>query len=231
MLKAVIFDIDGTLVDSVELHARAWQQAFEKFGKKVQIEELRKQIGKGSDQLLPLFFTPDQLERFGKEMEDFRGELFKREFRPQVRPFARVRELLLRIHADGRKVALASSGGRADMSYYKRLLNVEDLVEDDASGDDVKRSKPHPDIFADALKMLGGLKGHEAIAVGDTPYDAEAANKIHLRTIGIRGYWDDKQLRDAGCIEVFASPAELLENYEKSALAEVDEEEETEGAA
>lgn len=219
MLKAVIFDIDGTLVDSVESHARAWQQAFEKFGKKVPLEDVRKQVGKGSDQMLPEFFTKEQLERFGKEMEDFREDLFKREFRPGVKPFPRVRELLLRIHADGRKVALASSGGRADMNYYKRLLNVEDLVEEDASGDDVKKSKPHPDIFADALKELK-IEAHEAIAVGDTPYDSEAANKIHLRTIGISGYWSEKQLLEAGCIEVFKSPADLLEQYERSSLAE-----------
>ena len=219
MLKAVIFDIDGTLVDSVESHARAWQQAFEKFGKKVSLEDVRKQVGKGSDQMLPEFFTKEQLERFGKEMEDFREDLFKREFRPGVKAFPRVRELLLRIHADGRTVAMASSGGRADMNYYKRLLNVEDLVEEDASGDDVKKSKPHPDIFADALKELK-IEAHEAIAVGDTPYDSEAANKIHLRTIGISGYWSEKQLLEAGCIEVFKSPADLLEQYDSSALAE-----------
>lgn len=219
MLKAVIFDIDGTLVDSVESHARAWQQAFQQFGKIVPLEDVRKQIGKGPDQMLPVFFSAEQLERFGKDMEDFRGELFKREFRPHVRPFPRVRELLLRIHADGRKVALASSGDRADMNYYKRLLNVEDLVEEGASGDDVKRSKPHPDIFASVLKGLK-TEAHEAIAVGDTPYDSEAANKIHLRTIGISGYWNEKQLLEAGCIEVFKSPADLLEQYERSALAE-----------
>ena len=102
--------------------------------------------------MLPVFFTQEQLERFGKEMEDFREDLFKREFRPHVRPFPRVRELLLRIHSDGHKVGLASSGARADMNYYKRLLNVEDLVEEGATGDDVKKSKPHPDIFADALE-------------------------------------------------------------------------------
>jgi HAD superfamily hydrolase (TIGR01509 family) len=219
MLKAVVFDIDGTLVDSVESHVRAWQQAFRQFGKDVPLEDVRKQVGKGSDQLLPDFFSSEQLERFGKEMEDFRDDLFKREFRPGVRPFPRVRELLLRIHADGRKVALASSGGRADMNYYKRLMNVEDLVEEGATGDDVKRSKPHPDIFADALKSLK-IEAHEAIAVGDTPYDAIAANKIHLRTIGISGYWSDRELRESGCIEVFTSPADLLERYDRSALAE-----------
>lgn len=219
MLKAVIFDIDGTLVDSVEAHARAWQQTFEKYGKQVTVEEVRKKVGMGSDQLLPEFFSADQLERFGKEMDEYRSSLFKREFLPHVRPFPRVRELLLRIHTDDRKIALASSGSRDDMNYYKRLMNVEDLVEAGSTGDDVQRSKPHPDIFADALGSLK-LQAHEAIAVGDTPYDAIAAGKIHLRTIGITGFWNDEQLRQAGCIEIFTSPADLLERYDHSALAE-----------
>src|SRR5947209_13417414 len=113
MLKAIIFDIDGTLVDSVEAHARAWQQTFERFGKQVSLDDVRKEIGKGSDQMLPDYFTPEQLERFGKEMDDYKSSLFKREFLPHVRPFPRVRELLLRIHGDDRKIALASSGSRS----------------------------------------------------------------------------------------------------------------------
>jgi len=219
MLKAVIFDIDGTLVDSVEAHARSWQQTFEKFGKLVSLEDVLKEIGKGSDQMLPDYFDPEQLERFGKEMDEHKAKLFKREFLPHIRPFPRVRELLLRIHTDGRKIALASSGSRDDMNHYKRLMNVEDLVEEGSSGDDVKRSKPHPDIFAAALKSLK-LEAHEAVAVGDTPYDAIAANKINLRTVGIAGFWNDAQLRESGCIEIFKSPADLLEHYDQSALAE-----------
>jgi len=219
MLKAAIFDIDGTLVDSVEAHARAWQQTFEHFGRKVPLEEVRKQIGKGSDQLLPDYFSGEQLERFGKDIEQYRGDLFKREYVTNIRPFPRVRELLLRLHNDGCKVALASSGSKEDMNHYKRLMNVEELVEEGKSGDDVERSKPHPDIFSAALKSLG-LQAHEAVAIGDTPYDAAAANKIHLRTIGIAGYWSEQQLLDSGCIEVFKSPADLLERYDQSALAE-----------
>jgi HAD superfamily hydrolase (TIGR01549 family) len=219
MLKAVIFDIDGTLVDSVEAHARAWQQTFEKYGKRVPLEDVRREIGKGSDQMLPDFFSAEQLERFGKEMDEFKGTLFKRDYLPRIRPFPRVRELLLRIHADGCKIALASSGSRDDMDHYKRLMNVEDLVEEGSSGDDVERSKPHPDIFADALKSLK-LQAHEVVAVGDTPYDAIAANKIHIRTIGIAGYWSESELRESGCIEIFKSPADLLERYDQSALAE-----------
>jgi len=219
MLKAVIFDIDGTLIDSVEAHARSWQQALEKYGKKVPLETIRKMIGMGSDQMLPEFFSAEQLERFGRELDEYKAGLFKREYLAHVRPFPRVRELLLRIHKSERKIALASSGSREDMDHYKRLTNVEDLVESGSSGDDVQRSKPAPDIFSEALKSLK-LEAHEAIAVGDTPYDSEAAGNIHLRTIGITGFWTDEQLRQAGCIEVFSSPADLLDRYERSALAE-----------
>jgi len=187
MLKAVIFDIDGTLIDSVELHAQAWHKAFKQFGREIPIEEIRLQIGKGSDQLLPVFFSLEELERFGAELENFREELFKREFLPKVRPFLRVRELLLRIRQDGRRIALASSAHTDEISYYKRLMNVEDLVEESTSADSADRSKPHPDIFRAALHELGDVHSDEAVAVGDTPYDAVAASDIHMRTIGILG--------------------------------------------
>src|SRR4051812_38405200 len=109
MLKAVIFDIDGTLVDSVEAHARSWQQTLEKYGKKIELEEIRKMIGMGSDQMLPEIFSAEQLERYGKEIDEYKGSLFKREYLSHIRPFPRVRELLLRIHKDDRKISLASS--------------------------------------------------------------------------------------------------------------------------
>jgi HAD superfamily hydrolase (TIGR01509 family) len=221
MLKAVIFDIDGTLMDTVELHARAWQEAFRHFGREVPIEEIRPQIGKGSDQLLPVFFSLDELERFGAEMEQFRAELFKRKYLQQAKPFPRVRELLLRIRSDGRRIALASSAHKDEVDYYKKLMNVEDLVEESVTADHANRSKPCPDIFAAALNELG-VHGDEAIAAGDTPYDVEAANALHVRTIGITGgVWPAEKLLEAGCIEVFRSPADMLEHYEHSALAEV----------
>ncbi|HEY1404601.1 MAG TPA: HAD hydrolase-like protein, partial [Pyrinomonadaceae bacterium] len=107
MLKAIIFDIDGTLVDSVDLHARAWQEAFRHFGREVEFERVRHQIGKGGDQLMPVFFTQEELERFGEEMEKFRGDLYKREYISRVRAFPQVRELFERIRQDGKRIALA----------------------------------------------------------------------------------------------------------------------------
>src|SRR5437667_11496576 len=109
MIKAVIFDIDGTLVDSVDLHAQAWKEAFKHFAKDIPYQQIRHQIGKGGDQLMPVFFTPDELDEFGKRMEKFRGDLFKREFLPRVRPFPKVRELFTLIKNENKKIALASS--------------------------------------------------------------------------------------------------------------------------
>jgi beta-phosphoglucomutase-like phosphatase (HAD superfamily) len=220
VIKAVIFDIDGTLVDSVDLHARAWKKAFKRFGRDVPIEQVRRQIGKGGDQLMPVFFSKEELERLGKQIEEYRGELYKRVFLPRVKPFPKVRDLLWQIKTHGRRIVLASSAEKDEMQNYKRLARIEDLVAEESSGDQVEKSKPHPDIFALALRQLGDVTRHEVIVVGDTPYDAEAAGELNLRTIGVlSGGFTEAELRDAGCIAVFRDPAHLLEMYHHSPLA------------
>ncbi len=221
MLKAIIFDIDGTLVDSVDLHARAWQETFRHFGREVEFERVRHQIGKGGDQLMPVFFSKTELERFGEEMEKFRGEMFKREYLPQVRAFPQVRELFERIKADGKRIALASSAKKDELKVYKELARITDLVEEETSADDAEKSKPHPDIFEAALAALGDLDANEAIVIGDTPYDAEAAGKINLRTIGVLcGGFPETELRAAGCAHIYRDPADLLARYDASPLAQ-----------
>lgn len=219
MLKAVIFDIDGTLVDSVDLHARAWQETFKHFGRDVPYQEVRHQIGKGGDQLMPVFFSKEELDQFGEEMEKYRSELFKREYLPRVRAFPKVRDLIERIKADGLKIALASSAKEEELKEYKRIANIKDLVEEETSADDADKSKPHPDIFEAALKRLGDTSAAEAVVVGDTPYDAEAAGKIGLRTIGVLcGGFPKSELRATGCIEIYDGPADLLARYDESII-------------
>jgi beta-phosphoglucomutase-like phosphatase (HAD superfamily) len=108
-MKAVIFDIDGTLTDSVDLHAKAWQEAFRHFGHTIAFGEIRSQIGKGGDQLIPAFIPKQEAESKGNEIEKYRGDLFKKDFRSKVKPFAKVRELFERLLEDEWKLALASS--------------------------------------------------------------------------------------------------------------------------
>ena len=220
MIKAIIFDIDGTLVDSVDLHARAWQETFRKYGREVEFERVRHQIGKGGDQLMPVFFSEEELARFGKEMEKFRGDLFKREYISRVRAFPQVRELFERIRRDGLRIALASSAKEDELETYKEVARITDLVEEETSADDAEKSKPHPDIFEAALAALGDVQADEAIVVGDTPYDAEAAGKINLRTIGVLcGGFPEEELRAAGCASIYRDPADLLARYDASPFA------------
>ncbi|MDX6695989.1 MAG: hypothetical protein QOF02_3592 [Blastocatellia bacterium] len=221
MIKAVIFDIDGTLVDSVDLHAQAWKETFKQYGKDIPYQQVRHQIGKGGDQLMPVFFSHEELDEFGKEMEEYRSKIFKRDYLPRVRAFPEVRELFLKIKADGKRLALASSAQEDELKTYKKLAQIEDLVEEEASADDAEKSKPHPDIFAAALKRLGDVTPAEAIVVGDTPYDAEAAGKIRLRTIGVlSGGFPESELDAAGCMAIFQDPADLLAHYEETIIAQ-----------
>jgi HAD superfamily hydrolase (TIGR01549 family) len=221
VIKAVIFDIDGTLVDSVDFHARAWQETFEHFGKKIPYADVRYQIGKGGDQLMPVFFSAEELEKFGEEMEEYRGELYKREYLQRVQAFPKVRELFERILRDGKRIALASSAKKEELGTYKKIARIEDLVEEETSADDAEKSKPHPDIFEAALAQLGDVRPAEAIVVGDTPYDAQAAGKIALRTIGfLSGGFSEEDLRNSGCIRVYKDAAELLARYEESPIAQ-----------
>jgi HAD superfamily hydrolase (TIGR01509 family) len=218
-IKAVIFDIDGTLIDSVDAHARSWQRVFKKYGHDVSFEAVRQQIGKGADQLLPVFLSPEEIEKFGKQMEKERGELFKREYLPHIKPFPKVRELFKRILADRKQVALASSAKGDELESYERIARIEDLVQKEADKDDAAQSKPAPDIFQAALDKLKIVKPSEALVVGDTPYDAEAAAKAGIKTIGVLcGGHSAEELCAAGCIVIYRDPADLLAHYDKSPI-------------
>lgn len=219
MARYILFDIDGTLVDSVDLHADAWRVIFERYGKKVSHEAIRSQIGKGSDQLLPVFWSKEELDRFGEQMTKERSELFQKDYMPRVKPFPKVRELFQRLLDDGKTIALASSASEKELKRLKQIAGIEDLIHEETSSDDADKSKPHPDIFDAALERVGNPDPAEAIVVGDTPYDAEAAGKAALRTIGVLcGGFPESDLRAAGCVAVYHDPADLLANYERSPL-------------
>jgi len=214
MITAFIFDIDGTLIDSNNFHAEAWQKALAEKGFEIPFEKLRPQIGKGADTLLPEFLSKQEIEDYGDEIAERRGEIFKKEYLNRVKPFPRVRELFEKIKADGIKIALASSSNEDEVEAYKKIANIEDLVEKATSADDAEKSKPEPDIFQAALRLLGNPKPESVLVVGDTPYDAEAATKAKLRTIGVLcGGFSEKDLREKGCIEIYQNPISLLESY------------------
>jgi HAD superfamily hydrolase (TIGR01549 family) len=218
-MKAAIFDIDGTLVDSVDLHAQAWQQAFQHFGHDIPFDRIRSQIGKGGDQLMPVFLSGDELEAKQKQLEKYRGELFRKDYLPKVKGFPQVRELFQRLLADGWKLGLASSAKGKDLETYKKIAHIGDLLDAETSSDDAEKSKPHPDIFQAAMERLGKIAPEKCIVVGDSPYDAEAAAKAGIRSVGfLCGGFPAVDLRKAGYEALYQGAADLLANYERSAF-------------
>lgn len=218
MLKAVIFDVDGTLVDTVDNHARAWQETFEHFGIPTSYQDVRSQIGKGGDQLMPVFVPKDELERRGEEIDSFRSALYKRTYLREARGFHRTRALVQRILADGKRVALASSAKGDELAVYKRAADIDDLVDTETASEDAEKSKPHPDIFQAALDKLG-IRPDEAVVVGDTPWDAQAAARAGIPMVGVLcGGFAEEDLRAAGCREVWDDPDDLLAHYGESLL-------------
>ncbi|HEX7227564.1 MAG TPA: HAD family phosphatase [Candidatus Binatia bacterium] len=215
MLQAVIFDVDGTIVDSVDLHAEAWRVAFEKFGKTFPFHEIRRQIGKGSDQLLPVFLSEQELDQFGEDLDQYRSKIFKKEFLPQVQAFPKVRDLFQRIKKDGKQIVLASSAKANELDTYKKIARIDDLIESETSSDDADKSKPYPDIFQAALARLKDVAPENAVVIGDTPYDAQAASKANLKTVGLLcGGWTEEELRRAGCVAIYLNVEDLLLQYD-----------------
>ena len=139
---------------------------------------------------------------------------------PRMVPFTQARDLLQRVKNSGMRILLATSAKDEDLAFYKRLVGMEDLVDEEATSSDVMESKPEPDVFAAALKKARA-QPEDAIALGDTPYDAEAAGKLGIPTIGLTcGGWKRGDLLSAGCIQVFRDPQHLLAEFPHSALAE-----------
>src|ERR1700761_555649 len=184
MPKAAIFDLDGTLLDSVDLHALAWHEAFVKFGHDVGFEQARSQIGKGGDKLIPVFLSKEDQRDHGEDLESWRGERFKSAFLPLVRPFSAVPDLLRRVRDAGLRVAIGSSAKKDELDKYLDIAGIADLVDVKTSSEDAEESKPAPDIFEIVLKKLG-LQGKDAVAIGDSPYDAQAAGNAKIATIGL----------------------------------------------
>lgn len=218
MTQAIIFDMDGTLLDSVDLNAQSWHEAFNAFGYAVSFEEARAQIGKGGDHLLPTFLSEEAIEEHGDEIEEWRADRFRTRYLKLLKPFSAVPDLLRRLRDVGLKIAVASSAKQSELEKYLDMVGIRDLVDVTTCSDDAESSKPDPDIFQSALQKLGVAPDH-AIAIGDTPYDAQAAAKAGMRSIGVLcGGFTEQSLLDAGCCAVYPGPAALLACLDQSPI-------------
>ncbi len=192
-LQALLLDIDGTLLDSNDIHAECWVEAFQHFGKTVPFDVVRHQIGKGGDLLVPDLCTAREMREFGEKVGKYRTDLFKKKYMKTVKPFPRVKQNLEALRARGVRLALASSANAGEVEYYTGLLGVADLIEASTSKDDAEVSKPSPDIFEAALESLGSDPKYTAV-VGDTPYDILAAHRMALPVVAVRSGGFEEEL-------------------------------------
>lgn len=218
-MKAVLFDVDGTLIDSNDLHVEAWLETFRHFDIEATEEQVRADLGKGGDQLAPDFVSEADLQDLQPKIEAFRADLYAREYLPRVKALPGVRALFERLRADGRTIVLASSGKAHEVDHAKQVAEITDLVDAQTTADDVAHSKPSPDIFRAALAKAAGVSAEQAVAIGDTPYDAQAARGAGVATVGVlSGGFSEDVLMKAGCIAVYADIRALLVGYDGSPL-------------
>ena len=216
LLRGVLFDVDGTLVDSNDAHAWAWVEALRESGHDVPFGKVRPLIGMGGDKVLPRLVGLSPDEDRGKEIDERRKAIFRERHLPLVRPFPGARELVERVRDQGLAAGVATSSDEETKTALLRAAGVEDLFDAVTSADDAEESKPDPDIVEAALRRLR-LPAGEAVMIGDTPYDVEAAARSGLVTIAVRcGGWDDAGL--SGAVEIYDGPWDLVAHFEASRL-------------
>ncbi|HEX6069034.1 MAG TPA: HAD family hydrolase [Longimicrobiaceae bacterium] len=217
MLSTVILDIDGTLLDSNEAHARAFVDAARELGFPAPpVEEVLRLIGMGGDKLIPRAFGFEQDAKRGEMLEERKGDIFRSRYLPSLAPTPGARALLERLRDDGFTLVVATSANEEDLKGLLDRAGVRDLIEEATSSGDVEESKPDPDIVHAALASAGA-EAPEAIMLGDTPYDVEAATRAGVAIIGVRsGGWKTEDL--GGAAMVFDHPADLLAHYDATPL-------------
>lgn len=183
-IRNVLLDVDGTLVDSNEQHVHAWKDAFQSHGRLVTVEQIRAQIGKGGDQLVPAILPQAEGEERAS-IAAWHDEIFASHFLERIPAFPGATDFVRYLHEAGYEVVLASSAKRREVEHYIRLLDIESCLTAITTADDVSKSKPAPDIFDAALGKLHSPSPEASCAVGDTPYDLIAASACKMPSIAL----------------------------------------------
>lgn len=215
--RGVLLDIDGTLVQSNDAHARTWVQALAEDGIDVPFERVRRLIGMGGDKLLAeaANLRADSVQ--GKRISRRHRELFLEDHLPHLRPCPGARELLEEMKSRGLRLAVATSAEADELRGLLKICGADDLAEEKTSSDEVEDTKPAPDTVQVALGKIG-LPAGEVLMLGDTPYDVESAGRAGVGVIAVRcGGWGDTDLK--GAVAIYDDPADLLRHYGESPLA------------
>jgi HAD superfamily hydrolase (TIGR01509 family) len=216
-LRAVLFDVDGTLMDTNYLHTVSWWQAFAQGGHHVPMVDIHRAIGMGSDLLLDRLLPADRDTGADERLQASHDALYAT-YWTRLRRLPGAVELLRACKSRGLTVVLASSAGEAESGALRAALDAEDAIDDATFASDVERSKPAPDLVQVALQKAAVPAG-QAVFVGDTVWDAQASQKAGVPCIGLlSGGIGRDELADAGAAQIYAGPADLLDNLAGSLL-------------
>ncbi len=218
-VHGVLFDIDGTLLDSNDAQAQAWIDAMDQHGYQVPFERVRSLIGKGGDRVLLETIGVEKESELGKQLSQQRKQIFLNRYLPAVQALPEAQALLQRLHDAGLQLVVATSAEPDELEALLHAVgpHADKLFAQHITSRDVKESKPSSDTVQRALQQCG-CAPHEAIMIGDTPYDVQAATQAHVPVIAFRsGGWSDKDLHNA--IAIYDGPADLLAHYAQSPLS------------
>jgi HAD superfamily hydrolase (TIGR01509 family) len=210
--RAVLLDVDGTLIDANYQHALAWYRAFRAYGLVMPIWRIHRHVGMGGDQLVPALIGEEADAEKGEDIREMRKEIYE-DLIEEVAPLDGAHELIADLKERGRTTVLASSAPEKEIDHYLDLLEARDLADGWTTDDDVEATKPEPDLVRAALVMA---RTDDAVLVGDTPWDIESARKSGIETITvITGGYSEQELRDAGAMGVYESVQELRAHLEE----------------
>ena len=215
MPPAVIFDIDGTLVDTNYQHALAWYRAFRQHGVVMPVWQIHRAIGIGSDRVVEMLAGAQVEQELGETLRAAQGPLYH-EMIDEVEPMQDAHELLRDLKRAGHPLILASSAEEEEAEHYLELLRAREFVDGYTTSADVKQSKPEPDIVHAAIEKAGG---GPAIMVGDSTWDCKAATRAEIPSIGVlTGGFSEQELTEAGATIVFTSVEHLHEHLNTTTL-------------
>jgi phosphoglycolate phosphatase-like HAD superfamily hydrolase len=218
--RGVLFDVDGTLVDSNYLHTLAWWQAFRRLGHDLPMASIHRAIGMGGKRLVAHLLGRDRAEDEAQVLEDTHTAVFST-YWPSLRRFDGAQDLIRGCAEAGLTTVLASSAKQEELQVLRSVIDADAWLSDATSSSDADNSKPAPDILEAALQA-GGLQAGDAIFIGDAVWDVLAAGKLGIPTIGLTcGGTSEAELREAGAVEVYSGPRDLLESFERSRLGKL----------
>ena len=217
-MATAILDIDGTLVDTNYHHALAWFRALRRFDLVLPVWRIHRHLGMGGDQIVTALCGEAVEDEQGDAIRAAQGEEFGRLI-GEVQTMQDSRELVAALKDRGHVVVLASSAKQDEVDHYLDLLAARELVDGWTTSADVEVTKPAPDLVRAALERVGA-QPDEAVMIGDTPWDIEAARGAEVPTLAVMtGGFSEQELSEAGAAGVFESVAELRERLDETPLA------------